>query len=289
MSNTATWSPCRIICWGVAALIGVIVLLNISGGVGFLAALMAAAALTVFIGLVATRLICTGESGTANEAAGGDPDAAAGVAAATSKAGSAVAEKASEAASATTEAAKSAAGSVSEAAKEATEKGKDAAEDVKESAKATASAAEEKVKSGTLLKGEEELANRKGEWRYDKSGAEASTSASATRDYDGDRVKEGTNEGSKPETLSAPKGGQSDNLKEIKGVGPKLEAMLNDMGFYHFDQIANWGPDEVAWVDANIKGFKGRVSRDSWVDQAKTLASGGETEFSKRVEDGDVY
>ena len=47
--------------------------------------------------------------------------------------------------------------------------------------------------------------------------------------------------------------------------------------------------DEVAWVDANLQGFKGRVSRDRWVEQARTLASGGETEFSKRVEDGDVY
>jgi|GEM_PF-309047 len=289
MSNTATWSPCRIICWGVAALIGLIVLFSISDGVGFLAALMAAVALGVFIGLVATRLICTGESGTANEGAGGTSDAATGAAAAASKVGSAVAEKASEAAEATTEAAKTAASSVSEAANEATDKGKDAAEDVKASAKATARAAEEKVKSGTLLQGEEELASRKSEWSYDKSGAEASTSAAATPDYDGDGVKEGVNEGSKPEALSAPKGGQADNLKEIKGVGPKLEAMLNDMGFYHFDQIADWGPEQVAWVDANIKGFKGRVSRDNWVDQAKTLASGGETEFSKRVEDGDVY
>ena len=50
-----------------------------------------------------------------------------------------------------------------------------------------------------------------------------------------------------------------------------------------------WTADEVAWVDANLQGFKGRVSRDTWVEQAKVLASGGETEFSKRVEDGDVY
>jgi predicted flap endonuclease-1-like 5' DNA nuclease len=45
----------------------------------------------------------------------------------------------------------------------------------------------------------------------------------------------------------------------------------------------------VAWVDANLQGFKGRVTRDNWIAQAKILASGGETEFSKRVEDGDVY
>lgn len=75
----------------------------------------------------------------------------------------------------------------------------------------------------------------------------------------------------------------------IKGVGPKLEKLLNSMGFYHFDQVAAWTSNEVAWVDENLEGFKGRVSRDNWVAQAKTLASGGETEFSKKVEDGDVY
>ena len=93
----------------------------------------------------------------------------------------------------------------------------------------------------------------------------------------------------RPATLSAARGGTPDNLKEIKGVGPKLELMLHGMGFYHFDQIAAWTASELAWVDQNLTGFKGRASRDNWVDQAKILASGGETAFSKRVEDGDVY
>lgn len=93
----------------------------------------------------------------------------------------------------------------------------------------------------------------------------------------------------RPATLSAARGGTPDNLKEIKGIGPKLETMLHEMGFYHFDQIAAWTPGELAWVDQNLTGFKGRASRDNWVEQAKVLASGGETEFSKRVDDGDVY
>ena len=75
----------------------------------------------------------------------------------------------------------------------------------------------------------------------------------------------------------------------IKGVGPKLEQMLHGMGFYHFDQIAAWTGDEVAWVDQNLQGFKGRVSRDEWVSQAKKLAAGEATEFSTRVKKGDVY
>ena len=95
--------------------------------------------------------------------------------------------------------------------------------------------------------------------------------------------------GTKPAVLAAPKGGKPDDLKKIKGVGPKLEAMLHGMGFYHYDQVANWTAAEIAWVDENLEGFKGRVSRDGWVAQAKILAAGGETEFSKRVEGGDVY
>ena len=93
----------------------------------------------------------------------------------------------------------------------------------------------------------------------------------------------------KPAGLKKARGGKADNLKEIKGVGPKLEKMLNGMGYYHFDQIASWKKKEVAWVDENLEGFKGRVSRDEWVKQAKILAKGGETEFSKRVDKGGVY
>ncbi|MDN3719509.1 hypothetical protein QW131_10620 [Roseibium salinum] len=64
----------------------------------------------------------------------------------------------------------------------------------------------------------------------------------------------------------------------LKGVGPKLEATLNELGIFHFDQVASWGPQEITWVDSRLK-FKGRIERDGWIEQAKTLASGGETEF----------
>ena len=93
----------------------------------------------------------------------------------------------------------------------------------------------------------------------------------------------------KPELYDSPGDSGADDLKKIKGVGPKMEQMLNGMGIWHYSQVASWGPSEVAWVDDNLEGFKGRVSRDNWVEQAKTLASGGETEFSKKVDEGDVY
>lgn len=163
------------------------------------------------------------------------------------------------------------------------------------------------VQPSAALAGEAELSTRKGEWKYEgdaakpeakakakpkpkkKAAPKADPAPAATADYDGDGTLEGENEGTKPVVMDAPRDGKADNLKEIKGIGPKLEALCNDMGFYHFDQIAAWSADEVAWVNANLVGFKGRVSRDNWVEQAKILAAGGETEFSKRVEDGDVY
>ena len=92
-----------------------------------------------------------------------------------------------------------------------------------------------------------------------------------------------------PQFLSAAREGGPDDLKQIKGVGPKLEKTLHEMGIYHFDQIADWGPKEQAWMDDNLAGFKGRATRDEWVPQAKTLAAGGTTEFSKKVDKGGVY
>ena len=68
-----------------------------------------------------------------------------------------------------------------------------------------------------------------------------------------------------------------------------MEKMLNKLGVYHFDQVSSWRAKEVQWVDDNLEGFNGRVSRDAWVKQAKTLAKGGATEFSKRVQKGGVY
>jgi NADH-quinone oxidoreductase subunit E len=79
---------------------------------------------------------------------------------------------------------------------------------------------------------------------------------------------------SRPAAMAAARDTGPDDLKLIKGVGPKLEALLHSLGFYHFDQIAAWTEAEVAWVDEHLEGFKGRVSRDGWVAQARKLATG---------------
>ena len=87
--------------------------------------------------------------------------------------------------------------------------------------------------------------------------------------------------GTKPTALKAARKGKADDLKLILGIGPKLEQLCHRLGFFHFDQIADWTGAEVAWVDDNLEGFKGRVTRDKWVVQARILAAGGSVEAAE--------
>jgi NADH-quinone oxidoreductase subunit E len=84
--------------------------------------------------------------------------------------------------------------------------------------------------------------------------------------------KVGAGSGTRPLALEAPRGGAADDLTRINGVGPVLQGKLNALGFWHFDQIASWTAEEVAWIDQNMVDFKGRASRDEWVRQARELA-----------------
>lgn len=77
-------------------------------------------------------------------------------------------------------------------------------------------------------------------------------------------------EAAQPSALSGPVG-TADDLKVINGVGPVLEGKLNNLGIYHFWQIARWTGAEVAWVDGFLN-FKGRIGRDNWITQAAKLA-----------------
>lgn len=86
----------------------------------------------------------------------------------------------------------------------------------------------------------------------------------------------------KPNGLESPRDGIPDDLTKIKGVGAKMEKLCNSLGFWHYDQIAAWSANEVAWVDDNLEGFKGRVTRDGWVQQARTLAKNETPAFVRR-------
>lgn len=140
------------------------------------------------------------------------------------------------------------------------------------------------VKPSARLAGQDDLASRKGTWRYRNDGAsqvdampDADTGPQAHPGADGTSEAEARNDVSdpadKPQMLSAPREGGADDLLRIKGIGPKLEGALHEMGVFHYDQIASWQDREVIWMDNNLTGFKGRVSRDDWVGQAKALAA----------------
>ncbi|MGP2494206.1 ATP-binding cassette domain-containing protein [Mesorhizobium sp. PUT5] len=87
--------------------------------------------------------------------------------------------------------------------------------------------------------------------------------------------------------LPAPRGGRPDNLTRVKGIGTVNEKKLNEHGIFHFDQIAAWKKADVAAVEAYL-AFDGRIAREEWIKQARLLAKGKETEFSRRVDAGKV-
>lgn len=314
MSKQQNGIGCALWCWGISLVGGVLVaaLLMVLGGWSFLQAVFGGVVCFVIAGALLSWILCrplpalqsaggaaAGGHTTGGHAAGGDATGSHAAGGSTSAGGAPAAAEAQasegNAGAATADTSAAAAGSTGAGA-----------------SVGAAAAGAGTVTASTPLAGEAELAERKGSWRYGEDGgsdvgsggsdgsgaagtgaddgaASEAGAATTTADYDKDGVLEGENEGTKPEMLSGPREGGADNLKEIKGIGPKLEDLVNSMGVYHFDQIANWTADEVAWVNANLAGFKGRVTRDNWIDQAKILAAGGETEFSKRVEKGGVY
>lgn len=83
-----------------------------------------------------------------------------------------------------------------------------------------------------------------------------------------------------PTPAAAAAASAPDDLKRIKGLGPKLVGLLNEQGITTFAQIAAWTDADVERVDASLGRFQGRITRDKWVEQAKLLAAGDESGFS---------
>ena len=73
-----------------------------------------------------------------------------------------------------------------------------------------------------------------------------------------------------------------DELERLKGVGPKLAAMLNARGIRRFDQIARLSDSEVDRIDAELGAFRGRMRRDRIVEQADYLARGDADGFEQK-------
>ena len=79
----------------------------------------------------------------------------------------------------------------------------------------------------------------------------------------------------------------TDDLKRIRGVGVLIEKKLNSMGVSSYAQVANWSAADIDRV-SQVLDFKGRIERENWVEQARILSAGGQTEFSRRVDRGEV-
>ncbi|MEP5761003.1 MAG: hypothetical protein ABJ327_17155 [Litoreibacter sp.] len=366
MDKNTSGISCVMGCWLIGLLAGVLTaaLLMAIAGVGFLGAAFFGLVIFVAVGLFLSWAFC--EGGSASQAEHVSTPQGAGVAASSADASTAKAQTASSAP--TTEGASSQASEAAVSDKVSAVSGgttapaasvtsdevapaetNDAAaaaavaSQAAPTAKTVSSRPVADVKSGTTLSGEDELSNRKGEWKYEggtesapkkpaaktkpatkkkpaatqKAVAEKTTTEkaatktpapkkaapkkAAAKKATPAKVEEKTtakaapnNDGGedtagKPNLLTAARAGGADDLKQIKGVGTVMEGILHDMGVYHFDQVGAWSADEAAWVDRNLPKFKGRVSRDGWVGQAKILAAGGETEFSKKVTKGGVY
>lgn len=79
--------------------------------------------------------------------------------------------------------------------------------------------------------------------------------------------------------------GEADDLTRIKGLGPKLSALLSGLGVTRFAQIAAWTDEDLARIDPQLGAFAGRPARDQWVAQARLLAAGDtagyESQFGK--------
>lgn len=85
-----------------------------------------------------------------------------------------------------------------------------------------------------------------------------------------------------PVAAPAPAPAAADDLSRIKGLGPKLVALLGELGVTSFAQIAAWSEEDVTRIDAQLGRFAGRITRDQWVEQAKLLAARDETGFTAK-------
>jgi len=63
----------------------------------------------------------------------------------------------------------------------------------------------------------------------------------------------------------------NDNLKEIVGIGPLIEARLRALGITSFRQLAAMGDTDVDQLSTRLDGFGSRILSDDWVGQARDL------------------
>lgn len=108
---------------------------------------------------------------------------------------------------------------------------------------------------------------------------DAPSAATAALAASGPDVMAGLGEAVAMATTQAAEG---DDLSRIKGVGPKLVALLATLGITRFEQIAAWTDADMARIDAQLGSFAGRPARDAWVEQARLLAAGDMAAYEAR-------
>ena len=74
-----------------------------------------------------------------------------------------------------------------------------------------------------------------------------------------------------PRPLRSSPDGERDDLKRISGIGPKLERLLHANDIFNFGQIAEWQDADIQAIDQLLPAFHGRIRREDWVGQARTL------------------
>lgn len=115
----------------------------------------------------------------------------------------------------------------------------------------------------------------------DSASADAAAPAGPAYAFDDASIGHGV----RPPGIEGPRNGNPDNLRRVDGIARGYERKLHDLGIWHFDQIGAWTPENVTWMNGHI-GFGNRIQREDWVGQCRVLASGGETEHSKKVDRG---
>jgi len=90
---------------------------------------------------------------------------------------------------------------------------------------------------------------------------------------------------SKPQGLFELPPEHVDELQQIRGIGDGFERGLNKLGIYQFSQLAGLSAQEIAWIEAHLPTFHGRVERDDWPGQAAALMAASEhAEWSLRAQ-----
>ncbi|MGX9143598.1 proton-conducting membrane transporter [Mesorhizobium sp. 128a] len=80
---------------------------------------------------------------------------------------------------------------------------------------------------------------------------------------------------------AAPAAGKADNLRRLIGIGPVNDKLLKGLGVTTYAQIAAWTAADVKRIEDTLN-FDGRIAREKWIEQAKLLAAGDETEFARQ-------